>query len=399
MAYLAGSIFFWVFPTCYLILIVGLLAKAHWARKVGIAMLLLGFASKLWFLFSDTFSWNTLIHAGAIGFIAHGLWRNPEKGIIDDFNDLDEPQKGSDLTNDDQPIISLVHLRSQVRYLEAPVLARALSDAWGLNITFGDAADEETCDGFVTGDDAIFVAVVKQPVPAVFIVHNREGSYLYDSEEFASTVPNLRFAEVIASHDSWLAIDLIQAGNSEMEEKAAYRMIGKAISSLADEHVMAILCPQYHYFNLWSGDLEQILCSDSPLDALREEIKAPVYGVPDGDAIHNAIQEARRRWPEFVACFHSRKPDDDRFLVKSPFTGDNGQVEHMWLQVFGLEPEYIHGHLLNEPFHTKKLKQGSQVEVPVSTLSDWVCADADDKPLGNFTHLAVQKAAQREASS
>lgn len=389
----------WAIFGCHLLVIIGLLARFEWARKCGLVLLIWAISTKLLSLFNQGLTWNRCIHTASLIFIAYGLWRKPDNGMVDDFADDDANDPNVDSNQDEEPIISLVHLRSQRRYLEAPVLANALSMAWGLQITGGDTNDEDNSDGYVAGDDAIFVVMVKKPTFAMFLVHNRDTSYFEDPSEVASKVPNLRFADIIRDHSSWLAIDLMQVGDSKLDEAEAYRMIGKAISALADSDVMAILCPQNNYFNLWSETLEHTLCGASPLDALREEIKAPVYGVPNDDTIENAIDEARRRWPEFVACFRSRKPDDDRFLVKAPFTGDNGNVEHMWLQVFGLEPEYVHGHLINDPFHTEKLKKGSQVEVSVTEVSDWICPDANDKPLGNFTHLAVQKAAQANRPS
>ena len=66
-------------------------------------------------------------------------------------------------------------------------------------------------------------------------------------------------------------------------------------------------------------------------------------------------------------------------------------------EVFGLEPEYVHGHLINDPIHTTKLKKGSQVEVPAADVSDWVCPDSDGNPLGNFTQQAVAEAARRKS--
>lgn len=186
----------------------------------------------------------------------------------------------------------------------------------------------------------------------------------------------------------------MQVKDTAVDQDDAYRMIGKAVSALADDDVMAIMCPQHRFFNLWSPELEKLLCGNSPLDALREEVKAPVFGVPSDEAIANAIVEARRRWPEFATAFKNRAPDDERFIVKPAFVGEDGQTEHMWLQVFGLEPEYVHGHLVNHHMHTSKLKQGSQVEVPVAEISDWVCPDAEGNALGNFTHEAVKAAAK-----
>ncbi len=375
-----------------------LLMRLRWARLVGTAMLIWICGSKAYGLVARDFTWKQALFAAIYGLAAYHLWTKPNSGIIDDFTDDDKEVAGSDKNKEEEdakPIISLVHLRRQQRYLEPQVLANALSEAWGLKITGGDG-DDEDADGFVAGDNPLFLVMVKKPTFAMFMVHNRDSAYFDDPEEVASHVPNLRFAEIIRDHSAWLAVDLMQVSDSKLDQDEAYRLIGKAVAMLADDDVMAILCPQHRFFNLWSPELEKMLCGDSPLDALQEEIKAPVIGVPDGDVIENAIAEARRRWPEFVAIFKKREPDDERFIVKAPFTGEDGQVEHMWLQVFGLEPEYVHGHLVNHPMHTTKLQRGSQVEVAVAELSDWVCPDAEGKALGNFTQQAISQAAKQK---
>lgn len=377
----------------------GLLFRLRWTRLAGTAMLIWIAGSKAYGLVAREFTWKQAVLCAVYGMIAYQLWTRPDKGSIDDFTEEDLTQDGQQKNDDEdeaKPIISLVHLRRQPRYLEPQVLANALSEAWGLQIVGGEE-DADQADGFVAGDNPLFLVMVRKPVFAMFMVHNRDSSYFEDPEEVASHVPNLRFAEIIREHGAWLAVDLMQVKDTEVGQDEAYRLIGKAVSALADDDVMAILCPQHRFFNLWSPELEKLLCGDSPLDALREEVKAPVIGVPNGEAIEQAIAEARQRWPEFVEIFKKRQPDDERFIVKAPFTGENGQVEHMWMQVFGLEPEYVHGHLVNHPMHTTKLKQGSQVEVPVATISDWVCPDAEGNPLGNFTHKAINQAAGQGA--
>ncbi|MBN8421992.1 MAG: DUF2314 domain-containing protein [Verrucomicrobia bacterium] len=379
---------------------VGLLFRLRWTRLAGTAMLLWIAGTKAYGLIAREFTWKQAVLCAVYAMIAYYLWTKPDSGIIDDFTADDEPLAGdknkeSDEEEEDKPIISLVHLRRQMRYLEPQVLANALSEAWGLKITGGEG-DAEDADGFVAGDNPLFIVMVQKPTFAMFMVHNRDVGYFEDPEKFAGNVPNLRFAEIIREHSAWLAVDLMQVNDTKLDQDEAYRMIGKAVSMLADDDVMAILCPQHRFFNLWSPELETMLCGDSPLDALKEEIKAPVIGVPDGDTIENAIAEARRRWPEFASIFKNRQPDDERFIVKAPFTGEDGRVEHMWLQVFGLEPEYVHGHLINHPMHTTKLQMGSQVEVAVAEVSDWVCPDAEGNPLGNFTQQAISQAAKQK---
>ena len=396
VASVTGATAMWIMAALDVVAIVGLMMRWQWARGLGIALLLWLVAGKLYSMAAHEFTWSRLGFAATFAFIAYGLWKKPDNGIIDDLSDEAANDGNSEDAEKSKPIISLVHLRSQQRYLEAPVLANALSEAWGLDIASGEGADADSSDGFVAGQNPVFIVMVMQPARSMFLVHNHDHSYFDDPEEVARTMPNMRFAEIIRDHGAWLAVDLMEAMGTQMAHDAAYRLIGKAISALADDDVMAIMCPQHRFFNLWSPALESMLCGDSPLDALREEVKAPVFGVHDGEAIQHAIAEARRRWAEFATAFKNRLPDDDRFLVKAPFTGENNQTEHMWLHVFGLEPEYVHGHLMNDPLHTTKLKKGSQVEVLVSEISDWICPDAEGGALGNFTHQAVLQAAKQQ---
>lgn len=384
---------FWALFAGLAALVVGLLWRQPWARWLSVGLLALSALSKAASLVTKGFTWRQALYAIGLGALAYYFWKEPDNGVIDDFFGGEGDAK-KDAEAPKEPMISLVHLRRQQRYLEASVLANALSEAWGLEVFGGDGEASDDAAGVVAGDNPFFIVIVRKPTFCMFSVHNHERNYFDDPEEVAKGVTNRRFAEVIREHRSWLSVDLMRAEDSSVGQDEAYRMIGKAVSALADEDVMAILCPQHHYFNLWDADLEKLLCGDSPLDALRKEVKAPVYGVQDGDAIEKAIAMARERWPEFVAAFKSREAGDERYLVKARFVGEDDEAEHMWLQVFGLEPEYVHGHLLNEPMHTAKLKKGSQVEVAVTDISDWICPDAEGNGLGNFTDRVIEAAAR-----
>lgn len=374
------------------ILSLGLLGKKTWARWLAIGLLALSCLSKAASLFVKGFTWTQALYALGMGFLAYHLWKQPDNGFFDEVLGGEE-ETAKDAEDSKEPMISLVHLRQQQRYLEASVLANAFSEAWGLEIFGGAGEPPDDADGVVAGNGPFYIVIVRKPIFSMFVVHNHDQSYFEKPDEVADGVPNRRFAEVIREHTSWLSVDLMRTDESSVGQEEAYRMIGKAVSALADDDVMAILCPQHNYFNLWGTDLEKLLCGDSPLDALKKEVKAPVYGVQDGEAIEKAIATAREKWPEFVAAFKSREAGDERYLVKASFIGEDDEAEHMWLQVFGLEPEYVHGHLLNEPMHTTKLKKGSQVEVGVSDISDWICPDAEGNMLGNFTNRVVEAAA------
>ncbi len=321
-----------------------------------------------------------------------GLWRDPDGP----FSKMVRPpiQPEDSVPGDPKkPMVSLVQLRSRQRYLEPVVIAHALTSAWGVKIA-NHADSAEDAEGFVGGNGPTYVIILLKPVMALFTLHNHEAPYFDEVDAFADKVPNLRFADVIRRHQAWLAIDLMDISGDSLMQVEAYRMLGKAIAALADDETLAIYCPQHNHFNLWSPELEEVLCGDSPLSAFAEEVKAPVIGVGSDTAMDEAIAEARRRWPEFVALFQARKPGDPGFIVKAPFTSEDDEREHMWVEVFGLEPEYVHGNLINEPFHCKRLKLGSQVEVKVAEISDWLCSNGQGGALGGFTTKIVSKAAQ-----
>lgn len=311
----------------------------------------------------------------------------------DDDDGSDEPDSEVDHTEN---MVSLVHFRSSLKYLEADVLARVLSDAWGLHL---DTDEESDSDGYVVGEDPLFFISLQRPTAAVFLVHNCDTNYFENPEEVASEIANLRFSKVVQEHDSWLSVDLMQPSFNQMSEEQGYQFIGKAISALADEDTEAIFCPQRGLFNIWSTELSKGLCTDQPLAAIEEEVQSPVFDMV-GDDIDAAMNLAKQRWPEFVSCFHSREQDSEQtFLVKAAFEVSDEEIEHMWVEVFGLEPNYIHGYLLNQPLNSTKLSQGSQVEVAVDQVSDWFCVDENGKGLGNFTAEAIARRTSRKFGS
>lgn len=378
------------------IAIVGLALRKDWGRWLAVVLLSASAIHGAYLMAKNGITTRRAINVAATAFIAWGLWKKPDEGF---FDDASEDNGTSAPDKDDKPLISLVHLRSSKRYLEPAVLAQALSDAWGIKLEAKEDPEEESSadsDGFVAGGDAMYIVFTFKPAMAMFMVHNHEDQYFNNVEDLASKVPNLRFAKIIREHSAWLAIDLMEGATAPQMRDRAYHMLGKAITALADDDTLALFCPQHQYFNLWSEELENILCGPNPLRAFKEEVKAPVIGVKSSATMEEAIAEAQRRWPEFVAAFKERDPEDPRFIVKAAFTTGE-DTEHMWMEVIGIEPEYVHGHLVNEPIHHPTLKRGSQVEVPVADISDWVFAKGDE-PVGNFTGHLVNAAAKPQSA-
>lgn len=388
---LPGFSWAWAVVVACVIAGIGLLLQLGWARWLAIALLCLAVLNYAFRLAANGVTSGRLLAGFTTAWLAWSLWKRPEAGHFDE----DEPDTGD---ADPQPAVSLVLLRSSPRYLEPVILAHALSDAWGLKIYAHHGSEPPASptlpgyDGFVADTGPFYIVFVTKPSNAFFVIHNQEANYFDDPEAMAAKVPNLRFRDVIQNHLAWLSVDLLDNASPAVMAQA-YKFIGKAISALADDATLALLCPQHSFFNLWSEDLEKQLCGPEPLRAFREEVKAPILQVKKGALMDDAIAEARRRWPEFVGAFRARKDadSDPPLIVKAPFTTED-HTEHMWLEVFALEPEFVHGHLMSEPFYHPKLKQGSQVEIPVCEITDWLFADGDGAAVGNFTGKAVNDA-------
>jgi uncharacterized protein YegJ (DUF2314 family) len=101
-----------------------------------------------------------------------------------------------------------------------------------------------------------------------------------------------------------------------------------------------------------------------------------------------AEDEARRRWPEFVAAFAKRKPGDN-FAVKAQFV-DGGHTEWMWVQVHSIDGATLRGTLDNEPVYVKNVKGGQSVTVKQADTDDWLFQRQGDKDMtGAFTAKAM----------
>jgi uncharacterized protein YegJ (DUF2314 family) len=369
--------------------VTGLILKKEWGRWLGSAMLLVSMVFAAYLLLKNGVSVQRALNVALPGFVAWGLWKQPDKGMFDN-DDVDESDEAP------QVILSFVYLRTKTRNLDALSLAKALSRAWELNIRAKGVADNRPpkgIDGFVEQVDGDYFVFTTKPMLSSFIMYNHAETYFRNPEETAGKVTNIRYADAIREHHAWIGIDLMDRVSNPISTRGVYQMMGKALCALGDDDTTAILCPQKQSFNLWAPKLEEFLCSADPLSVFKEQVKAGVISVGNNVTMEDAVAEARRRWPEFVAAFKTKDPDDPRFVVKAAFTtGD--RTEHMWMEVTGIEPEHVRGILVNEPMHHPALKQGSQVEVPVTDVSDWVFANIDDETVGNFTGHLVKTAAK-----
>jgi uncharacterized protein len=122
--------------------------------------------------------------------------------------------------------------------------------------------------------------------------------------------------------------------------------------------------------------------SDDPLHAIGEYPYVPVVHATE-EQLRSAVEEARRRWQEFVSAFHARKPVQP-FSVKAPFR-EGDHCEWMWINVHTIEGNSITGELGNAPLHLTGLHEGDDVTARAEEVGDWMYLREDGEPVGGFS--------------
>lgn len=361
-----------------LLIALGKAMGKRWAEWLALLMYLgsVVYLARMWAITPSSLKWAVFLLIAI--WAAWTTWRKLRSSSVENDGE------------NSKPIISLVLLLSQPRYLEDEVLAHIIESAWGGDYT---NEDEQKRDGFVVGRDKIYV--VKSPM-GIFTINNFSSSYWQDVQTVVNPLPDLRLRKIVSEHKAWLSVDLISSFENDPTNAAAYAAIVRLINELADDSVLGILRPETNRINEWNGDVQEELLRPRGEERFHKAGNAPVIPVAaDDPEMIAAVEEARRRWPEFVAAYQKREADDT-FSIKAAITV--GEVtEHIWVQVNGIEPEYVHGKLGNEPVDLAGLKLGSRVEVPVADVEDWGCQIGDGKLQGLFTPAVVHKRQQQFA--
>jgi uncharacterized protein YegJ (DUF2314 family) len=291
-------------------------------------------------------------------------------------------------TSAKKPLVSIVLLLRQGRFLNDKAVARAASAAWGGQFNVGDPREH---GNIVAGESPLFVIRANEDS---YLVHNQNQPYFDDPK--SGEVHELRLRNAISEHHAWIAVDLLDADNKKKKTEDAYKKIGRVVAELSGPDCLAVLCPETGFVCLFDDSVEEKLRSDDPLKALQESDQIPVIAVPDGDPrMVAAVEEARKRWPEFVKAFGSRQPGQT-FAVKAPIS-KGGHTEFIWLQVSEIEGEKISGKIDNDPVDLD-LRCGETVTVTLNDLNDWAFSEGE-QTTGLFTLKVIQQvAAERSAA-
>lgn len=217
----------------------------------------------------------------------------------------------------------------------------------------------------------------------VFSIMSVNRQYFDDSDNLADKISFLQLKNAISQHKAWFAIDLINA-MGPMNIKEIYQIIGKLIAGIASDDCLAIYCPDGNKINIYSADIKGILASENPLEAFGEMTCDPVINVSiDDEKMKVAVEEAKRRLPEFLEMYKCRKPDQI-FAVKAEFK-DGDESEFMWIMVERIDADSFSGPLSNEPAIVKNIKENNMVTIKFKDLNDWMVTEEADIIAGGFT--------------
>ncbi len=303
---------------------------------------------------------------------------------------------------DEEPFISLVGLLSHHRQLSDYEIQQAALRAFGHELLLEEG--EDVAEAIVSEDELGVHMIFCEE--AILLVHDHPGSYVEHPEEFAQRVSDLRVADAVRRHQAWFSADVVHVNKefSDMAEQVrwAFRQAARLFSELVDHRCLAIVIPETGWVIPVTEEVLQALEAEDPLRALKESCPLPVVPVSADDPLmKQAVEQARRTWPEFVRAFELRQGKD--FGVKAPVRYRDRE-EFIWLEVTALEGDYIYGTLANDPHDLGPLKFGSRVRVSVQELNDWVYFTPQGELRGGYTieiirHIQQQRRTQHEADS
>jgi uncharacterized protein YegJ (DUF2314 family) len=278
--------------------------------------------------------------------------------------------------NDKKPLISLVLLLREPRYLDCDMVKRIASKVLGHDFT---TTDENATD-FIVGEHAPFFLKFRGEL---YLIHCFPKPYMKNPEQASMEIQELRTRKAVSEHKAWMSVDLLQIGEEASDLNSAYQVIGKLVAEFADNDSLAIFAPQTSKINVYDPELDAKLRGPDPLKDFARPVFVPVTAISGDDPrMRAAVEEARKRWPEFVSAFEARSPAG-KFAVKAPFT-DGTNTEFMWVSVTGIENDVIYGTLDSDPVNVTSVKADQRVKVQLSELNDWMFLK-DKKVIGGFT--------------
>jgi uncharacterized protein YegJ (DUF2314 family) len=268
---------------------------------------------------------------------------------------------------EDSPTLSLVLVVSKPPTADRAALAKAIGQAFGRPL----GSDEEAAE-YLAGTGPVYMLKIEG---FLLELHLMEGD---DPAKIAD--PQLRQQAV--GQQGWIAVYFIGV---PADKAQAYRVMGKALSALADENTLAVIAEDEGLETAWLASMKEKLRSDDPLSIFAHPAETLTLD-PDDPDMQAAIAQARRSWNEFAQAFLQNKPG--RYLAKFRFSeGDHS--EYLWVEARQLTPTHLTGKLDSAPRQLSSLRQGDTIVRPTANALDWLILLPGGKQSGGFTERVL----------
>ncbi len=218
-----------------------------WARLGGVIYFLLVAGGKLYQQATTDFSLPQMLAVAGCASLGWALWRWREP-----------PAKAAK-----RPLVSIVLLLRQPRFLNDKAVARAAAAAWDEKFSTGDPRQD---GNVVSGESPLFV--IRTPA-ASYLLHNQDQTYFDEDKHALPETNENRLREAIAEHRAWMAVDALDASRRPRNSAEAYPRIARIIAELAGPDCLALICPETGFLCVYDDTIEDKLRSPEPLKALQ----------------------------------------------------------------------------------------------------------------------------------
>jgi len=277
----------------------------------------------------------------------------------------------------DKAFASIVVLWGEPQLVTAEGWRRAVQDALGISVP----------EDAVTGSPSSLLWRYREHT---FAIQNQRGAYDKAAIRDARCLPDAELRDALDNYMGWMSVELIQFPDGESIE-GSYRYMGPVIAELCGRQAVALHFPAAGYWSAWQESHEDLLRSADPLALVNADGLPEEFEIPDGEpALLRAAEQARERWPEFVAAFRGRD-NTQSYFVKIRLEEEE-EEEFPWLSVTDVEDGAVVG-TLDAETATLSYPPGMPIQGRLEDVWDWMIVPAGGAaPIGYFAQEALSNA-------
>lgn len=277
----------------------------------------------------------------------------------------------------DKAFASIVVLWGEPQLVTAEGWRRAVQDGLGISVP----------EDAVTGSASSLLWRYREHT---FAIQNQRGAFDKAAIRDARCLPDASLRDALDNYMGWMSVELIQYPEGESIE-GAYRYMGPVIAELCGRQAVALHVPPAGYWSAWQETHDALLRSTDPLALLNADGLPDDFEIPDGEpALFRAAEQARERWPEFVAAFRGRDSTQSYF-VKIRLEEEE-EEEFPWLSVTEVEDGAVVG-TLDAETATLSYPPGMPIRGQLEDVWDWMIVPAGGAaPIGYFGQEALSNA-------